>query len=221
MKKLALLLGISCLFLAVSCNNAPKQEAQNTQQDSLQAQQPECPMKALKGEFDNWANLDETQKTALVTKAKDMFNHPEQCKPGEPCKPGQPGQPGQECQGDKNCQSDKNCQADKSCQGDKNCQQNKPEMTAEEKAQMDAKMQEMKAKMDELMVKWQSIDKLTLDEQKDLILQRMEMGHQNHPCQCKPGEPCKDGHQCQGQPGEPCQSGHQCQGQPGQPAPAK
>lgn len=203
MKKLALLLGITCLFLAVSCNNAPKQEAQNTQQDSLQAQQPECPMKALKGEFDNWANLDETQKTALVTKAKEMFNHPEQCQPGQPgdaCKPGQPGQ---------------------ACQADKNCQQNKPEMTAEEKAQMDVKMQEMKAQMDELMTKWQSIDNLTLDEQKNLILQRMEMGHQNHPCQCKPGEPCKDGHQCQGQPGEPCQSGHQCQGQPGQPAPAK
>ena len=86
MKKLFLMLGLACLFM-VSCGNNNKTEEQNTN-DTIVAQdqtntdadakKDECPMHALKEQFvpqfENWANLDEAAKEALVAEAAQKFN---------------------------------------------------------------------------------------------------------------------------------------------------
>ena len=69
--------------------------------------------------------------------------------------------------------------------------------TEEAKAACEAKCAEMKAKMDEVMGKWANIGEMTLDEQKDLVLERiaaMGMGEgkchhegEEHHCE-KPAE---------------------------------
>ncbi len=78
MKKLFLSMGLACLFM-VACNNAPKQEAVEETIDTVAVveevvEEHVCPMAQLKGEFDNWANLDAEAQTALVGKAIEMFS---------------------------------------------------------------------------------------------------------------------------------------------------
>ena len=70
------------------------------------------------------------------------------------------------------------------------------EMTEEQKAECEKKCAEMKAK-------WDNFDNMTIDEQKDLIMERMGGCHGDKPC-CK-GE--GEGHKCQHEGEE----GHQCQ----------
>ena len=65
------------------------------------------------------------------------------------------------------------------------------EMTEEAKAAYEAKCAEMKAKMDEVMGKWANIGTMTLDEQKDLILERIAaMGMGQGKCE-KDGQGCE------------------------------
>lgn len=70
------------------------------------------------------------------------------------------------------------------------------EMTEEQKTACEQKCAEMKAK-------WDNFANMTLDEQKDLIMERLNGCHGDKPC-CK-GE--GEGHQCQHEGEE----GHQCQ----------
>ena len=71
------------------------------------------------------------------------------------------------------------------------------EMTEEQKAECEKKCAEMKAK-------WDNFANMTLDEQKDLIMERLGGCHGDKPC-CK-GED-EEGHKCQHEGEE----GHQCQ----------
>ncbi|MCQ2301957.1 MAG: hypothetical protein MJZ94_04945 [Bacteroidales bacterium] len=96
MKKLFLSMGLACLFM-VACNNAPKQEAVEETIDTVAVveevvEEHVCPMAQLKGEFDNWANLDAEAQAALVGKAIEMFGQEqESCCNHE-------GEEGQECE---------------------------------------------------------------------------------------------------------------------------
>ena len=82
MKKLALMLGLACMFMVGCGGNTDNKENQpNT--DSIAAQQQqqtpevkkeECPMHALKDQFANWDNMDQAAKEALVADAAKILN---------------------------------------------------------------------------------------------------------------------------------------------------
>ena len=89
------------------------------------------------------------------------------------------------------------------------CAEKMAEMTEDVKAECEAKCAEMKAKCEEMKAAWENFDNLSLDEQKDLIMGRIEFmkgqkcnheGEGEHKCQHE-GE----GHQCQHGEGHECQ----------------
>ena len=70
-------MGLASLFM-VACNNTPKQPeqpAEPVEEQKVEVVEPkaECPMSALKAEYANWDNLDETAKAELNKKAADLF----------------------------------------------------------------------------------------------------------------------------------------------------
>lgn len=193
-------MGVACLFM-VACNNAPKQQEQvkeEPKQEACAAEEHHCPFCALKGEFANWENMEETAKAELNKKALALFSEMD-------AKMAEMKAEGKEC-------------CEKAGEMKEGCEKKMAEMTEEAKAECEKKCEEMKAqcdamkaKMDAVMEKWANIETMSLDEQKDLVLERiaaMGMGEGKcekdaaaHHCD-KEGE----GHQCQHE-GE----GHQCQ----------
>ena len=180
MKKLFLMMGLACLFM-VACNNAPKQQEQTSEpQEEAVAEEHHCPFCPLKAEYAKWDEMDETMKAELNKKAFALFAEMD-------AKMAEMKAEGKEC-----------CEKAGEKEG---CEKKMAEMTEEAKVECERKCAEMKAKMDVLMEKWANIENLSLDEQKDLVLERiaaMGMGKCNHE-----GE---EGHKCQHE-GE----GHQCQ----------
>ena len=71
-------MGLASLFM-VACNNTPKQPeqpaAEPVEEQKVEVVEPkaECPMSALKAEYANWDNLDETAKAELNKKACELF----------------------------------------------------------------------------------------------------------------------------------------------------
>ena len=196
MKKLFLMMGAACLFM-VACNNAPKQQEVKEEAPVVE-EQHECPMGALMAEYANWDNMDETAKAELNKKAMDLFAEMDAkmaemaegkpcCKEGEEHKCNHEGEEGHKC----------------NHEGEHQCQHQMPELTEEQKAECEAKCAEMKAK-------WDAFETLTVDEQKDLIMGRIECMKKHHECHHE-GE---EGHQCQHEgEGHQCQhgEGHECQ----------
>ena len=167
-------MGLACLFM-VACNNAPKQQEAKEEAPAVEAEH-ECPMGLVMAEYANWDNMDEVAKAALNKKALDLFAEMDAkmaekpcCKEGEEHKCQHEGEEGHKCQHE----------------GEHQCQHQMAEMTAEQKAECEQKCAEMKAK-------WDAFETLTLDEQKDLIMDRIE-GMKKHHCNHE-GE---EGHQCQ------------------------
>ena len=182
MKKLFLMMGLACIFM-MACNNAPKQQAEAEPQQEAVAEEHHCPFCALKAEFANWDTMEETAKAELTKKAYDLF-----------------------AQMDAEMEAKK---AEMEAEGHK-CMHEMAEMTDEAKAECEAKCAEMKAKCEAMKAAWEGFEAKTLDEQKDLVLERiaaMGMGKCNH----EEGE----GHKCQHEGEEhQCQhegEGHECQ----------
>ena len=150
MKKLALTLGMACLFM-VACNNAPKQqEATETpapETTEVVEEKHECPMDQLVNEYAKWEEMDEAAKAIVNAKAIAMFTEMD-------AKMAEMKEEGKECM--------------------KECEKKCEEMTAEQKAECEAKCAEMKAKCEEMKAAWANIANLSADEQKALIMSRLE-----------------------------------------------
>ena len=153
MKKLVLTLGLAALFM-VACNNTPKQAEQATapaqEQKEVVEEKHDCPMHALKEEYAKWDEMDENMKAELNKKAADIFNQMD-------AKMAEMKEKGEGCMKD----------AEK-------CAKEMAEMTEEQKAECEKKCAEMKAKFDEMMAAWANFENLNIDEQKDLIMKRLE-----------------------------------------------
>ena len=177
MKKLFLMMGLACLFM-VACNNAPKQQEQTTepQEEAVVAEEHHCPFCPLKAEYAKWEEMDETAKAELNQKAFELF-----------------------AQMDAEMEAKKaECEAN----GEHKCQHEMAEMTEEQKAECEAKCAEMKAKCEAMQAAWANFENLTVDEQKDLVLERIAFvkgmqcnheGEEAHKCCNHEGE----SHECQ------------------------
>ena len=180
MKKLVLTLGLAALFM-VACNNTPKQPEQTTepvQEEKTEVVEEEhnCPMHALKEEYAKWDEMTDEAKAELNQKAQSVFAEMDAAMEAK--------------------------KAEMEAAGEHVCKE-MAEMTEEQKAECEAKKAECEAKCAEMKAKWDNFANLTVDEQKDLIMERMGGCHGDKPC-CK-GE--GEGHKCQHEGEE----GHQCQ----------
>ena len=164
MKKLVFTLGMACLFM-VACNNTPKQAeqpAEPVQEEKTEVvkEKQECPMGQLMNEFTKWDELEENVKADLNAKAIAMFAEMD-------AKMAEMKEKGEGCA--------------KECE--KKCEKKCEEMTAEQKAECEKKCAEMKAECEAMKAAWENIANLSIDEQKDLIMKRIEGMKQ-----CKHGE---------------------------------
>lgn len=174
MKKLFLTLGLASLFM-VACNNTPKQTEQpaepvEEQKTEVVEEKHECPMSQLKAEYANWENMTDEAKAELNKKACELFAQMD-AKKAE-------------------------CEAEgKACckEGKEECEKKMAEMTEEQKAECEKKCAEMKAQCEAMKAAWENFANLSVDEQKDLVMQRLGCCEGEKGC-CK-GE--GENHQCQ------------------------
>jgi len=178
MKKLFLMMGLACLFM-VACNNAPKQQEAKEEAPAIEAEH-ECPMGLVMAEYANWDNLDEVAKAELNKKAVALFAEMD-AKMAEEHKCQHEGEEGKPC-----CKEGEGHQCNHEGEGKPCCKEGMPEMTEEQKAECEAKCAEMKAK-------WDAFETLTVDEQKELIMGRIECMKKHHECNHE-GE---EGHKCE------------------------
>ena len=184
MKKLVLTLGLASLFM-VACNNTPKQPEQTAEP----VQEEKTEVVEEKHDCPMHALKDEYAKWDEMTdEAKAELNK----KAAEVF-----------TTMDAEMEAKK---AELEAAGEQVCKE-MAEMTEEAKAECEKKCAEMKAA-------WENFANLTVDEQKDLIMQRLGgCDHGDKPCCNHEGE-----HKCnhEGEEGHKCQhegEGHQCQHQ--------
>ena len=187
-------MGLASLFM-VACNNAPKQAQEEPAQDTVVAEEHHCPFCPLKAEYANWETMEDSAKAELNKKAFDLF-----------------AQMDAEMEA-KKAECEANGEAKPCCkEGEHKCQHD-AEMTEEQKAECEAKCAEMKAKCEAMQAAWANFENLTLDEQKDLVLDRIAFvkgmqchheGEEHHCCGKHEGE---EGHECQHGEGHECQHG--------------
>ena len=167
MKKLVLTLGLASLFM-VACNNTPKQAeqaAEPVQEEKIEVveEKHECPMHALKAEYENWDNMNDEAKAELNKKAASVF-------------------------------ADMDAKMEEMKAAGEGACQEMTEMTEEQKAECEAKKAECEAKCAEMKAKWENFPNMTVEEQKDLIMERLNGCDHEKPCCKHEGE---EGHQCQ------------------------
>lgn len=180
------MMGLASLFM-VACNNAPKQEQpkEEPQQEAV-AEEHHCPFCPLKAEYAKWDELDETTKADLNQKAFELF-----------------AQMDAEMEAKKaECEAAGKACCEKAGEMMEGCEKKVEEMTEEAKAECEAKCAEMKAKCEEMKAAWENFANLSLDEQKDLVMGRIEFmkgmqchheGEEAHKCCNHEGE----AHECQ------------------------
>ena len=151
MKKLFLTLGLASLFM-VACNNTPKQPeqpAEPVQEEKTEVveEKHECPMHALKDAYAKWDEMTDEAKAELNKKAADVFTKM-----------------------DAEMEAKK---AEMEAAGEEVCKE-MAEMTEEQKAECEKKCAEMKAECEAMKAAWGNFANLNVDEQKDLVLKRLE-----------------------------------------------
>ena len=174
MKKLVLTLGLACLFM-VACNNTPKQ----AEQAAEPVQEEKTEVVEEKHECPMHALKEEYAKWDEMTdEAKAELNK-------------------------KACAifAEMDAKMEEMKAAGEGCAKEMAEMTEEQKAECEKKCAEMKAQCEQMKAAWENFANLTVDEQKNLVMQRLDGCEGEKGC-CK-GE---EGHKCQHE-GE----GHQCQ----------
>jgi len=180
MKKLVLTLGLACLFM-VACDNTPKQPEQTAEP----AQEVKTEVVEEKHDCPMHALKDEYAKWDEMTdEAKAELNK----KASEIF-----------TKMDAEMEAKK---AEMEAAGEKVCKE-MAEMTEEQKAECEKKCAEMKAK-------WENFANMTVDEQKDLIMERMSGCKEDHKDCCKgEKEGCNGNHEgCNGNH-EGCEHNHE------------
>ena len=174
MKKLFLTLGLASLFM-VACNNTPKQEetvAEPVQEETEVVEEKQ--ECPMHALKDAYAQWDEmTDEAKAELNAKAVAMFDEM-----DAKMAEMKEAGEEV-----------------------CKE-VVEMTEEQKAECEAKKAECEAKFAEMKAKWENFATMTVDEQKDLIMKRLEGCEGEKGCCKHEGE-----HKCQHEGEE----GHQCQ----------
>ena len=182
MKKLFLMMGLACLFM-VACNNEPKQEQkQEGDKTEVTAENGEhnCPFQELKAKYDKWAELDDKAKQELNAEAQKLFADMDA----------------------KMKEEGKGC-CEKAGEMKDACEKKLDEMTAEAKAECE----KMKAECQKMQEAWNDFNNKSVDEQKDLIMGRLNAMGEGHKCNHEGDHQCNhegDGHQCQHGEGQQC-----------------
>ena len=174
MKKLVLTLGLACLFM-VACNNTTKQ----AEQAAEPVQEEKTEVVEEKHDCPMHALKEEYAKWDEMTdEAKAELNK-------------------------KACAifAEMDAKMEEMKAAGEGCAKEMAEMTEEQKAECEKKCAEMKAQCEQMKAAWENFANLTVDEQKNLVMQRLGGCEGEKGC-CK-GE---EGHKCQHE-GE----GHQCQ----------
>ncbi len=173
-------MGLACLFM-VACNNAPKQQEQPAEQPAetteIVEEKHECPMGQLKQEFAKWDEMDDAMKADLNQKAADVFAK-------------------MDAKMEEMKAEGKGCAEE--------CAKKLAEMTEEQKAECEAKKAECEAKCAEMKAKWENFANMTVDEQKDLIMERLNCGGEKKCCKGEGEKKC-----CKGEGGKGCCKGEQ------------
>ena len=174
MKKLVLTLGLACLFM-VACNNTTKQ----AEQAAEPVQEEKTEVVEEKHECPMHALKEEYAKWDEMTdEAKAELNK-------------------------KACAifAEMDAKMEEMKAAGEGCAKEMAEMTEEQKAECEKKCAEMKAQCEQMKAAWENFANLTVDEQKNLVMQRLGG--------CKGEKGC-----CKGEEGHKCQhegEGHQCQ----------
>ncbi|MBQ6770884.1 MAG: hypothetical protein IJP44_07915 [Bacteroidales bacterium] len=153
MKKLFLTLGLASLFM-VACNNTPKQQEQPAEQPAetteVVEEKHECPMHAIMEDLSvikaEYANWDQMDDATKASLNQKAANVFAKMEA---------------------------VKAEMMAKGE-GCAKEMAEMTEEQKAECEAKKAECEAKCAEMKAAWENFGNMTVDEQKDLVMKRLE-----------------------------------------------